>query len=158
MYDLFSTLSLVLQIFLSYRSTEAMKKVPRTSQLFLLQQLMTATGQQPGLTALHWAALVRWAGDINKFQKSVSDFCKSGESSHATYVSLSIGKGENSINDNWGFYLFTYFLGKMSHSNTPIVELTPSGSLALEVWLRMLLEKETSSLASVMQTVFFVSL
>lgn len=42
MYDLFSTLSLVLQIFLSYRSTEAMKKVPRTSQLFLLQQLMTA--------------------------------------------------------------------------------------------------------------------
>lgn len=55
-------------------------------------------------------------------------------------------------------YLFIYFLGKMSHSNTPIVELTPSGSLALEVWLRMLLEKETSSLASVMQTVFFVSL
>lgn len=53
MSDVFSMLSLVFQIFISYRSTQPMKKVPRTSQLSLLQQLMTATGQQPGLAVLY---------------------------------------------------------------------------------------------------------
>lgn len=154
MSDVFSMLSLVFQIFISYRSTQPMKKVPRTSQLSLLQQLMTATGQQPGLAVLYWEPLFGGAGDINTFQKGASDFCKSGESWHAKYVSLSIGKAENCASDNWGFFVS----GKMSHSNTPITELTPSGSLALGIWLRMLTEKETSSLSSVMQTVFSVSL
>lgn len=49
------------------------------------------------------------------------------------------------------------FSGKTSHANAPIVGLPLFGSLALGIWLRMLMRKEVSLLA-VVKTVFSIPL
>ena len=95
-----------------------------------------------------WATLVG-ARDINGFQKSILDFRKSLESWKSNYISLSRAKGENTVLVR----IREFSAGKMGHSNTPTIHLFDS--LAPRVWLRMLMEKETPPLLSVMKTVFF---